>query len=429
MSKKATNTYIPIDEIRAAKHKMSDGELKLLHAIDEITITSEKLEEVMDYFFDHCQTILPTDRLSLCFITDSGRRLLNVWVKTNYSPILFEQGSPTVLEKTELPKLLANREVRIIHNLLDFQEEHPESENVRLVIEEGCRSSMSYPISIDGQGVGFLFFAHRDEGAYGKHHAKHMVAISRRIQKALEIVYRIEQQKEINDSYVEMLSFVAHELKSPLSSIVLDSKLLLDDYLGPLNKEQREKLVLITKRGDYLMDLVKDYLNLAKVEGGSLAMSVQDDVNFKADIIDPCLDLILPQAREKNVTIDFECPDDDIILACDPELLRIVVSNLLSNAVKYGNDNGSVVLMAGSTVHGIVFSVWNEGPGFPQKQSHRLFQKFSRLASKQLIKKKGTGLGLYLAWKITNLHKGTIDARSEEGLWAEFTVRLPRTKA
>jgi len=98
----------------------------------------------------------------------------------------------------------------------------------------------------------------------------------------------------------------------------------------------------------------------------------------------------------------------------------------LDNAIKYGRDHGNVVVTAQRTPKGIFFSVWNEGPGFPEAERDQLFKKFSRLNTKELLNRKGTGLGLYTTWRIVNQHGGTIEARSEVGLWAEFTVRIPQ---
>jgi len=74
----------------------------------------------------------------------------------------------------------------------------------------------------------------------------------------------------------------------------------------------------------------------------------------------------------------------------------------------------------------VALAVWNEGPGFPEAEKSRLFRKFSRLQTPELLKQKGTGVGLYTSWRIVRLHGGRIRADSEEGHWAEFRVELPQ---
>jgi len=106
-------------------------------------------------------------------------------------------------------------------------------------------------------------------------------------------------------------------------------------------------------------------------------------------------------------------------------LLQIVVVNLLSNAVKYGNEGGEVRLTVRNEDDRLITSVWNEGPGFPEEEQSKLFRKFSRIQTPELLQRKGTGVGLYTTWRIVQSHQGRIEARSKHGEWAEFTFTIP----
>ena len=105
--------------------------------------------------------------------------------------------------------------------------------------------------------------------------------------------------------------------------------------------------------------------------------------------------------------------------------MRIALTNLLRNAVKYGKENSEIRIWTAQEEQQVHITVWNEGPGFSPSQRTKLFKKFSRLDDPALKKEKGTGIGLYMAWRIMQLHEGRIMAQSEQGKWAEFTLCWP----
>ena len=121
-------------------------------------------------------------------------------------------------------------------------------------------------------------------------------------------------------------------------------------------------------------------------------------------------------------------------MCCDPTLLRIVLVNLLDNAVKYGNEGGEIKRhgrgRAGATRRPSASSrsaCATQGPGFSQAQKNKLFRRFSRLDDPALKSRRGTGVGLYNAWRIIQLHKGRITAESKHGEWAKFCFEIPAT--
>ncbi len=119
-------------------------------------------------------------------------------------------------------------------------------------------------------------------------------------------------------------------------------------------------------------------------------------------------------------------PPSPAPVSCDPDLLKIVAVNFVGNAIKYGREDGVVRVSVEHAPERFAVVVWNEGPGFPASQRGRLFRKFSRLDTAELRTRKGTGVGLYTAWRIVSLHGGRVDAASEEGAWAEFRFEIPQ---
>jgi len=106
--------------------------------------------------------------------------------------------------------------------------------------------------------------------------------------------------------------------------------------------------------------------------------------------------------------------------------MKIVMMNLIGNGIKYGNRGGTLRVSLSKSYKKYEVSVWNEGPGFSEEERYRLFKKFSRLQATELADRKGSGIGLYVSWRIVRLHGGRIFAESQQGSWARFTVELPQ---
>ena len=242
------------------------------------------------------------------------------------------------------------------------------------------RSSLTCPLIVEGRIVGFMFRSSRLPHAYTQHHVELQMALTERLSQAVEKAWRIEQLTAANRNYLEMLGFVSHELKNPVASMVTDARLLADGYLGPVEERQKVKLERLITKGEYLLDLVREYLDLARVEGGELQVAVQCDVPFVDKVVEPAVELVRAQIEAAGMVLTTELPDDHgFAVDCDPSLLIIVLVNLLSNAVHYGASGGALRLTVAPSARRLRVSVWNEGPGFSAAERARLFRKFSRL--------------------------------------------------
>jgi signal transduction histidine kinase len=258
------------------------------------------------------------------------------------------------------------------------------------------------------------------------------MTITERLSQAVEKAWRIEQLEEANNAYAQMLGFVSHELKSPVASMVTDARLLAQGYLGEISEEQRAKVESLARKGEYLLNLVREYLDLARVEGGDLGIELRPRVDINAEVVAEAGDMVRTQLEARGMRLIMQTPQEPLV-CCDPTLLRIVLVNLLDNAVKYGAEAGEIRLTveAGgdhyAQPHKLRMCVWNEGPGFPAEQRNKLFKRFSRLNDPALRAQRGTGVGLYNAWRIIQLHGGRITAESRHGEWAQFCFEIPAT--
>ena len=421
-----TLRYFDPASIRLATEEFSPEERAILDTVNQKVAAEESLAEVMDFLFDQTHSICPCDRIGLAFVEEPGGRVVSHWNRADYEPVLLKDGYAQDLAGSSLAEVIERGSPRVISDLERYLAEHPDSRSTKLLLREGVRSSMTCPLSVNGRRVGLLFRSSRQPDAYAEHQVALHLAVAERLSQTVEKAWRIEQLAAANRSYMEMLGFVTHELKSPVASIVLDGQVLRDGYRGDLAPQQKMAVEKMIRKGDYLLRLIREYLDLARLEGGDAELKPKADVDLAAEVVDPVIEMVEPQIDEKRMKLTRRFPAEPLRAACNPDLLKIVVTNLLSNAAKYGREEGEIRVTLEPTEGGVALAVWNEGPGFPEAEKSRLFRKFSRLQTPELLKQKGTGVGLYTSWRIVRLHGGRIRAESEEGHWAEFRVELPQ---
>ena len=230
--------------------------------------------------------------------------------------------------------------------------------------------------------------------------------------------------KSINTNYVEMLGFVAHELKNPLSSAMMSLYTVKDGYIGAVNPAQRKSLGSVAQSLDYFHDMVKNYLDLSRLEKGELEVTKRE-IPLHAEVVRPVLEGLEREMRERRMVLEDRIPDDTL-LKTDGNLLRIVYDNLLSNSLKYGREGGTILLDVSENHAQVVLSVRNDGAGIPAEQMPRLFEKFSRLDTPECAGQKGSGLGLYICKEIVRKLGGEIWADSKAGEWVKFSFSVPK---
>jgi signal transduction histidine kinase len=424
VSLQSTLRYLDPFKGRSDDRRISSEEREILRTINEKIAAKPSLNDVCDYLFDTTRALIPFDRIGLAFVEEDGQRLVSHYARADYQPLLLTKGYVGEVRGSSLESVTKTCQPRIINDLEGYLEEHPASHSSYLLVREGIRSSLTCPLVVEGRVLGFMFRSSRTRDVYNPHHVQLQMAINERLSQAVEKAWRIEQLVSANHAYMEMLAFVSHEIKNPVASMVTDAKLLSEGYLGPLEASQRDKVVRLIGKGEYLLDLVREYLDLARIEGGELTLHVEHDVDFVAGVITPALDLVRPQIDAAGMRLDVQLPAGSVSGECDPGLLSIVLVNLLGNAVKYGKKGGQMRLTIVCEPGRLEMSVWNDGTGFSPEDRGKLFRRFSRLHQPEFRGVRGTGVGLYNAWRIVQLHGGRIRARSQPGSWAEFAFEL-----
>lgn len=417
--------YIETQETRQPRGAFSPAQQAVLDEINQKIASGLTLADVMDFLFAELKKISRCDRLGLAFLEENNTRVVAHLARADYEPILLRQGYTEDLAGSSLEGIIRTGRPRIINDLALYLERRPASVSTQLIVQEGVLSSMTCPLYVDDRIVGLFFRSSKTPNAYDDTQVSLHLAMAERLSQAVEKAWLIEKLEKTNHAYLEMLGFVSHELKNPLSAVLADTYTLREELIGPVSEKQKAVILRIEKKADYIANLVREYLDLSRVEAGSLRVSMQANVDFVAEVIEASIDIVRPQIEQEQVILECKYPDTPFRIACDPDLMKIVMVNLVSNAVKYGNKGAIIRVSARIEENNLIVSVWNQGPGFSPEDRERLFKRFSRLQSPELLKRKGTGVGLYAAWKIVQLHKGKIWADSEKGQWAEFTFRMP----
>ncbi|WP_271254941.1 PAS domain S-box protein [Pseudanabaena sp. Chao 1811] len=231
----------------------------------------------------------------------------------------------------------------------------------------------------------------------------------------------------------EFLANMSHELRTPLNAILGMAESLQDEILGELNDRQKKSIATIERSGYHLLELINDILDLAKIEAGKLELHTQN--NSVQSICHDSLTFVKQIALKKNVQLITQIPSTPLSICVDELRIRQALINLLTNAVKFTPDGGSVTL-AVTTIHHIEnldetpqdfidFSVIDTGIGIDQKDMGKLFQTFVQIDSDLNRKYTGTGLGLALVKRISELHHGKVMLESKINEGSKFTIRLP----
>ncbi len=221
-----------------------------------------------------------------------------------------------------------------------------------------------------------------------------------------------EKLADLNKSYLDLIGFVAHELKGMLASAVINAYSIRDGLLGMVNFKQRKAVDSICRNLDYLDATVKKFLNLSRIEREKLEINRQE-FSLRTEVFDVSLQTFAKLIEDKHMQVVNEM-DPGLRIQADPDLMLIVSNNLINNAAKYGTEGGQIRLCARQDDGRVEVEVYNDGRPIPPEQMDCLFKKFSRLDNPEKKKVKGTGLGLYITKQIIEAHGGDIQVEPRE---------------
>lgn len=236
------------------------------------------------------------------------------------------------------------------------------------------------------------------------------------------LIQDVTRDREVERMKSEFLGMAAHELHTPLTTIIGYSELLTTSPAGAFAPEQQaEFLGLLHAKALALSRIVDDLLDISRIEAGQ-TLTLQPTVF----VLDPILDRVVAQYRDQSPRHQFELiySRPDLELSGDPRRIEQVLDNLLSNAVKYSPQGGTIRVVADSAGGHCRLRISDQGVGLTPEQARRIFERFYR-ADNSDTAIQGTGLGLSITRHIVEAHGGEIRVDSTPGKGTTVTVSLP----
>lgn len=246
-----------------------------------------------------------------------------------------------------------------------------------------------------------------------------IVAIGLEKVRGQEAANRAEAARQSEELKSTLLDAIAHEFKTPLTSIKAAASALLSENVSTA-EEEHELIIIVNEEADRLGRLVSDAIEMARIEVGKIKLNRQThSVN---DLVSRVLQQMKPATEGR--TISTHIANGLPVVVVDEELIELALRQLLDNALKYSPPASPVELSAELGEGGVVISVRDQGPGIPDRDQGRIFEKFYR-GSNTRQRVIGTGMGLTIAREILRAHRGDIWVKSSPGQGSEFCLSLP----
>ena len=233
----------------------------------------------------------------------------------------------------------------------------------------------------------------------------------------------LDKERDVTRAKDELLSLASHQLRTPATGVKQYMGMVLQGFAGPLSDVQEEMLSKAYKSNERQLRVINDILHLAKLDLGRIVLA-----KTQFDLAELIRDVVEEQEQEiesSDLTMTTKLIKKAPVYA-DKHMLRMVIENLVSNAIKYTNPGGKISVRLQYRDDGYYITVKDTGVGIALEDTPQLFKQFSRIRNTRSHLVTGTGVGLYLAKHLTQLHDGDIAVESEVGKGSSFIVYIPK---
>ncbi|MFH1056021.1 MAG: PAS domain S-box protein [Candidatus Altiarchaeota archaeon] len=419
---------------------------EILEDISSRFVRVRDLDSVLNYVLEKMGEGIDVSRVYLFRLHDSGRLLsiTHEWVGKGVRPqIKSFQGIPVESMMWWIRKLRTDD--MIIYGDI---EEIPDEATKNILRQKNVKALLVMPMHVGGGLYGFIGLeeCHRkrvwhDENvaliktigeiiSMGIHHQIDKEKLehgkcdlegkveerTRDLRKALAVVKESDKMKD------DFLAITSHELKTPLTPIILYTELLQQNLKG-LDSKNREFLDMIHMESLHLRDLILDILELAKLDA---RQKVFDMKPARIDrLIEASIKDVEPIAKAKNIKISTEVHRMLPEVFLDEQSIHRVMNNLLTNALKFSPDGSTITIKAAKKGKEILISVRDNGIGISKKNQGKVFDRFFQAEETRSREHGGTGLGLAIAKGIIDSHRGRIWLKSKLKRGSTFYFTIP----
>jgi two-component system, cell cycle sensor histidine kinase PleC len=237
------------------------------------------------------------------------------------------------------------------------------------------------------------------------------------------LIIQRDKLQGLNDAKDEFISLASHQLRTPATAVKQYVGMLRMGYAGQLTKDQLELLGVAYRNNQRQLEIIEDLLRVAKVDAGKVYLD-----KTSCDITIQIEKAIKGQAilfKTRGQTVAFDKPKTKMMTSIDPKLILMVLENVLDNAGKYSQDGKRVTINIHQDKINTIITIEDNGVGISKIDLKKLFKKFTRIDNPLSASVKGTGLGLYWAKKILDLHEGTIKVTSKMDVGSAFEISVP----
>lgn len=230
--------------------------------------------------------------------------------------------------------------------------------------------------------------------------------------------HRLEQLRQ------DLIAMVSHDLRTPLTSIQGTLTMIDQGVYGELKPTGSKAIDRAQQSTDYLIGLVRDLLDSAKLESGTIEIEFNETTSGK--VVEKAVQAAQVAGKENNIEVITDYTND-IFMGEEDRVVQVLI-NLITNAIKYSPPNGKVYVNAGLEGIGIKFSVRDQGPGIAKEMQTRVFERYQQLNQPSETQRKGFGLGLAICKALIEGHNGKLWVESQLGKGSKFCFTIPLTQ-
>lgn len=238
-----------------------------------------------------------------------------------------------------------------------------------------------------------------------------------------ELSKKNSELEYLNDLKNKFLGMAAHDLRNPIGIIGSYSDFLIDETKGNLSAEHKEFLGIINSSAQFMLALIDDLLDISRIESGKIDLHME--LYPVGQLMTRIVNLNRVLSYKKNIEISLVDNNPGIMVFADAPKLEQVFNNLISNGIKFSMSGTTLKVEISSSDNSAIIAVHDNGQGIPADELNKLFKPFQKTSVKSTGGEKSTGLGLSIAKRIVEAHKGNIRVESTVGKGTSFFVELP----
>ncbi len=439
------------DELREKKTALERTNHELVEALEQQTEIANVLQ-VMASSPTELGAVLATihhNALRLCeadsgvtFVFDGEKFCVSVHSDISAEALAYLRDLP-IRPGLETPLRRAGLELRPIHTSDIFAD--PRFSPPEIYRREGICAAVAAPMLKENKLVGAIVLTRREPRPFTKRHIELLTTFANQAAIALDNVHLFqelkdrtqelarynkeieianERLKELDRLKSSFVSNVSHELRTPLTAIEGLADNLLDGITGPLTIKQANYMVGIKESTVRLERLINDLLDLSVIEAGKTQLK---PTSFSMmSLLREVAETLKPMAETKHISLEIASANGHSLAWADRDKVTQVLTNLIGNAVKFTPNLGKITMMVSSTKDPwLQVSITDTGPGIPPGEASKIFDEFYQMNQPGRDKSKGVGLGLAIAKKLVEMHRGEIGVESVVGRGSSFSFTIP----